>query len=123
VLGVDAGNVGGGNAETTGSAGPGFCSVTRLSRGAPDRLLVEDSAAGRTDLLLHLVRDAGSLQEHVDTLGNVLVNLDGLLCGHLALRVRRRSVVVCLQRVKILQRFADQSDDGGEGKLQVLLQP
>lgn len=58
----------------------------------------------------------------MNTLGNVLVNLDGVLCAHLALRVGRRSVVVCLERVKILQPFSNQSDDGRQGKLHVLLE-
>jgi hypothetical protein len=56
-----------------------------LSGGALDRLLVEDSAAGSTDLLLHLVRDSGSLQKHMNTLGDVLVNLDRVLGAHLQL--------------------------------------
>ena len=112
-----------GNAETAGGAGQGKCSVAALSGGALDRLLVQDSAAGRADLLLHLVRDSGSLQEHVNTLRNVLVNLDGVVVAHLALNVRLGSVVVCLERVKILQRFSNRSDDGGERKLHVVLEP
>jgi hypothetical protein len=93
-----------------------------LSGGALDRLLVENSAAGRAHLLLHLVRDSGSLQKHMNTLGNVLVNLDGVFCAHLALRVGRGPVVVCLERVKILHTFSSQSDDSGKGKLHVLLE-
>ena len=79
--------------------------VGALGRGALDRLLVEDSAAGGAHLLLHLVRDSGPLQKHVDTLGNVLVNLDGVVDAHLALNVGLGSVVVCLERVNNLQTF------------------
>jgi hypothetical protein len=93
------------NAETTGSAGQGVCSFAALSGGALDRLLVEDSAAGRAHLLLHLVRDSGSLQKDMNTLGNVLVNLDGMVDAHLALNVGLGSVVVCLKRVNNLQTF------------------
>ena len=57
--------------------------VGALGRGALDRLLVEDSAAVCTDLLLDLVRDAGTLQKHVNTLGDVLVDLGRMLCAHL----------------------------------------
>jgi hypothetical protein len=46
-----------------------------------------------------------------------------VLCAHLALNVGLGSVVVCLERVKILHTFSSQSDDGGEGKLHVLLEP
>ncbi len=59
----------------------------------------------------------------MNTLGNVLVNLDGVLCAHFALNVGLGSVVVCLERVKILHTFSNQSDDSGEGKLHVLLEP
>jgi hypothetical protein len=72
--------------------------------------------------LLHLVRDSGPLQKHVDTLGNVLVNLDGVLGAHLDLNVRLGSVVVCLERVKNLHTFGYQLDDRGERKLHVLLE-
>ena len=65
---------------TTGGAGPGTCSARALSRGALDRLLVEDARAGRTDLLLDLVRDARTLQQHVNPLGDVLVDLGGVRC-------------------------------------------
>jgi hypothetical protein len=47
----------------------------------------------------------------MNTLGNVLVNLDGVLCAHLALRVGRGPVVVCLEKVKILQPFSYQRPD------------
>src|SRR2546430_1589332 len=86
--------------------------ITRLSGGALNRLLVEDSAAGGAHLLLHLVRDSGSLQKHMNTLGNVLVNLDGVGGAPLALNVGLGSGVVCLGRGKILHTFSNQSDDG-----------
>jgi hypothetical protein len=41
----------------------------------------------------------------MNTLGNVLVNLDGVLGAHLALNVGLGSVVVCLERVNNLQMF------------------
>ena len=63
----------------TGVAGRGSRSGTDLSCGPLDRLLVEDSAAVGTDLLLELVRDTGSLQKHMDTFCNVLVDLRWVL--------------------------------------------
>jgi hypothetical protein len=59
----------------------------------------------------------------VNTLRNVLVDLDGLLGAHLALRVGRGSVVLCLERVKIRHPSGVCSDDSNEGKLNVLLEP
>jgi hypothetical protein len=59
----------------------------------------------------------------MNTLGDVLVNLDGVLCGHLALNVGRASVVVCLERVKVLQLLGVKLDDGRQRKLHVLLEP
>ena len=49
-----------------------------LGRCAPDGLLVEDPGAGRTDVPLDLVRDAGALHEHMDALGDVLMDARGL---------------------------------------------
>jgi hypothetical protein len=42
--------------------------------------------------------------------------------AHLALNVGLASVVVCLERVKILHTFSNRSDDGREGKLHVVLE-
>ena len=52
--------------------------VRGLGGGAPDGLLVEDPGTGRTDLPFDLVRDAGALHEHMDALGDVLVDARGL---------------------------------------------
>ena len=62
-------------------------SAARLGGGALDGLLVEDPGAGRADLLLDLVRDARPLHEHVDALGDVLVDVRGLPHGHRVLTV------------------------------------
>ena len=80
----------GNNAETTGGAGRGTCSAAGLGCGPLDRLLVENTAAVLTDLLLDLVRDAGTLQQHMNTLRNVLVDLGGVLCAHLVLEGNRQ---------------------------------
>jgi hypothetical protein len=72
-----------GNAETTGLCRPGHLQRCGLGCGPLDRLLVEDSAAVCTDLLLDLVRDAGTLQKHMNTLCDVLVDLGRGLCAHL----------------------------------------
>jgi hypothetical protein len=53
-----------------------------LSSSPLDRLLVENSAAVRTHLPLDLIRDAGTLHQHMNTLGDVLVDLGGVLCAH-----------------------------------------
>jgi hypothetical protein len=71
------------NAKETGGAGRGNCSATGLSYGPLDRLLVENPATGSTHLLLDLVRDAGTLQQHMNTLCDVLVNTRGPLRSHL----------------------------------------
>ena len=76
-----------------GGAGRGTCSVARLGCGALDRLLVENSQAGLTDLLLDLVRDAGTLQQHMNTLGGVLVQRCDLLGAHLTSRVGHLSEI------------------------------
>jgi hypothetical protein len=69
--------------KETGDAGRGNGSATGLSYGPLDRLLVENPAAGSAHLLLDLVRDAGTLQQHMNTLCDVLVNLGGPLRSHL----------------------------------------
>jgi hypothetical protein len=91
---------------------PGHLQRSGLGCGPLDRLLVENSAAVSTDLLLDLVRDAGTLQEHMNTLGNVLVDHGWVLCAHFVLRLR---VVTCsaddtTERVKILQTLCDRLD-------------
>ena len=53
-----------------------------LGGGALDGLLVEDPGAGCADLLLDLVRDARPLHQHVDALGDVLVDVGGLPHRH-----------------------------------------
>ena len=63
------------NADQTGGAGRGGCCARALRRGALDGLLVEDARAGLTDLLLDLVRDARLLQQHVNSLRDVLVDV------------------------------------------------
>ena len=53
-----------------------------LGGGALDGLLVEDPGAGCADLPLDLVRDARPLHQHVDALGDVLVDVGGLPHRH-----------------------------------------
>jgi hypothetical protein len=50
--------------------------------GAADGRLVQHAEAGGTHLLLHLVRDASPLQQHVHLHGDVLVNRCRLLLLH-----------------------------------------
>jgi len=54
---------------------------------ALDGLLVEDASAACANLLLDLVRDARPLHEHVNPLGDVLVNCRNLPHGHRLLTV------------------------------------
>src|SRR6478609_2718253 len=89
-----------------------------LRRRALERLLGENLGAGLTDLLLDLVRDAGSLREDVNLFRDVRVRLHGR-GRHRLFKSRRGRAGRCLETVKYLETLGDRSDAVGQRKLEV----